>query len=356
MAWMIEFQGPSFAYKDYVYFLGQLERARLRGEARIEVSFDRVSFFYPDGMAPFVAMVNHVVAQGLSVGVGEPATRELLDYWGSVGWLDHLQGTNASLHRGRSYLPLTAYRVADELNSFINDTLDLLAQSQAFPQGVLTGFEWSINEIADNVLVHADSDEPGWLQMTSYPEAQKVEFVVVDTGRGIRASLSESHPDLKSDEQAVATAIEKGTTRDRSVGQGNGLSGTIRIASGASGFVNIHSSRGQVRLLGQTVHRDTVAPHQGTLVTVTLPTGAEINVSEARKPKGCLTGTDSPWMFMPDPTGLPLPASSTSIPDHGQGVVRGGPPNLCSTRWPLGAGSCSTSATRCHRWPHSPST
>lgn len=281
MAWMIHFRGPKFTYMDYVYFLDQVCRARLQGHDRIEVSFDDVDFFYPDGMAPFVATVNHLTASGVSVGVVEPPSVKLREYWSAVGWLDGIRGTPMASRRGGTYVPLTPYTNAEELNAFITHALDVLSRTQAFPEGVLTAFEWSINEIADNVLVHADSPEPGWLQLTSYPDAHKVEFVVVDTGRGIRSSLSEGRDDLVSDEQAVSVAIEKGTTRNREVGQGNGLSGTLRIVSGAAGWANIHSGTGQIRLLEGDLHSGSVASHSGTLVTVTLPTQSPIDVSEA---------------------------------------------------------------------------
>lgn len=281
VAWTIDFQGTSFTYASYVYFLGQVERARERGEARIEVSFDSIEFFYPDGMAPFVAAVMHFVNSGLSVGVGRPRTTAQLEYWSSVGWLDGLQGVPPVRRRGGTYVPLTPYRNAEDLHVFLNYALDVLTETQSFPEGVLTAFEWSFYEVSDNVLVHADSQEPGWLQLTSYRDSQRVEFVVVDTGRGIRASLSEAISDLSSDEGAIAVAVEKGTTRDREVGQGNGLSGTLRIASGAKGWMNIHSGNGQLRWMEDKLHLASTSHHPGTLVTVTLPTRDPIDVSEA---------------------------------------------------------------------------
>lgn len=281
MAYRISFQGRGFGYSDYVYFLSQVEYAKKHGEERIEVVFDAVDFFYPDGMAPFVATVNHLVNKGYSVSVGKPRTIEMINYWKYVGWLNGIEGKGSIQQRGSTYVPLTRYRTAEEIHKFLNDALDVLSTTQTFPEGVLESFEWSFYKISDNVLQHSASHEPAWLQMTSYQRTRKVEFVVVDTGQGIRNSLSESIPEMMSDQEAVARAVKKGTTRNRDIGQGNGLSGTLRIASSAQGWMNLHSGQGQIRWMEEQIHHATTSDHPGTLVTVTLPTGKPINISEA---------------------------------------------------------------------------
>ena len=281
MAYDIRFKGPNFAYGAYVYFLSQVERAKSQGEVRIEVNFDAVNFFYPDGMAPFVASVNYFVNQGLSIGITEPKTSKLFKYWEFSGWLDGIQNTGNILPRHSTYVPLTPYTNAEGIYDFLSNVEEVLATSEVFPEGVLTAFEWAFYEISDNVLLHSESSEPSWLQMTNYPNKQQVEFVVVDTGKGIRASLSESIPDLATDQESVERAVEKGITRNREIGQGNGLSGTLSIASNAKGWMNIHSGRGQFRWMEDRVHQRSTSYHPGTLVTVTLPTDKSIDVSEA---------------------------------------------------------------------------
>lgn len=156
-----------------------------------------------------------------------------------------------------------------------------LTDTTAFPTGVLRAIEWSLNEIADNVLVHAGEHASGWIQLTSYPQKEQVEFVVVDTGRGIRASLSEAYPDLATDQEALSLAVQKGITRDREIGQGNGLSGLLRIARAAEGWVNIHSGAGLLRWMGTDVQSRGVPRHRGTLVTTTLPVAKPIDLSAA---------------------------------------------------------------------------
>lgn len=281
MAYTVSFRGPGFSYRDYVYFLDQVEQAKRRGETRIEADFRSVEFCWPDGMAPFVAAVGYFVSSGLVINVALPLSESLVEYWQLAGWLDGIKDTGHIPSRGHTYVPLTPYSSADEIHAFLNGALDIVSTTQAFSQGVLNAFEWSFYEISDNVLLHSDTPRPAWLQLTSYPDKQQVEFVIVDTGQGIRASLSEFFPDLTSDQQAVELAVQKETTRNREIGQGNGLSGTVGIATGANGWMNLHSGHGQLRWLEDQHYTGPSSYHPGTLVTVTLPTHRPLDISAA---------------------------------------------------------------------------
>ena len=281
MTYEIRFDGRAFGYGSYVYFLKNAERALSLGERRIEVNFDSIQFFYPDGMAPFIATTLCLINEGLSIGFTEPQNYKLSQYWESSGWYDGIKNTGQILPARSTYVPLTPILTSEDIHDFLAKAREVLATTEVFPEGILTAFEWAFYEISDNVLLHSNSSEPAWLQMTSYRDKQRVEFVVVDTGIGIRESLSESIPDLESDLQAVVLAVEKEITRNRDIGQGNGLSGTLKIASNANGWMNLHSGRGQLRWMRNHLRQKTVSNHPGTLVTVTLPTENPIDVSEA---------------------------------------------------------------------------
>lgn len=103
-----------------------------------------------------------------------------------------------------------------------------------------------MNELADNVLVHSGG-ATGWLQIIVRPRPHRVDLVVADTGLGIRETIRQAFPDIVTDAQALRLAVEKGTTRDRSIGQGNGLAGSLRIAEAAHGWVNLLSGVGMLR-------------------------------------------------------------------------------------------------------------
>jgi hypothetical protein len=53
----------------------------------------------------------------------------------------------------------------------------------------LHGLEWPLNEIADNVLQHAEAPEGGLAAVTVAAKRRRAQFVVADAGRGIPATM-----------------------------------------------------------------------------------------------------------------------------------------------------------------------
>ena len=78
--------------------------------------------------------------------------------------------------------------------------------------------------------------------MTYFADA--VEFCVADPGVGILRPLLARYPDLKSHADAIDHAVKQGVTRG--MGQGNGLTGTLRIAQASKGWLCIGSGTGLV--------------------------------------------------------------------------------------------------------------
>ncbi len=127
--------------------------------------------------------------------------------------------------------PATQFTTIEEQGDIVNRVMDtLLASMSGFNRSHLKAIEWSLNEIIDNVLVHAHSPVGGVVQVTAIRNRKRVEFVVGDCGVGIAASLRGATANISSDVDALSKAIQEGVTRDRQIGQGNGLYGTYRIA------------------------------------------------------------------------------------------------------------------------------
>lgn len=85
----------------------------------------------------------------------------------------------------------------------------LLANFTGFSRSRLKAIEWSSNEITDNVLVHAQSEIGGIIQVIAMRNNNGVEFVVGDAGLGVARSLRSSHHEIYSDVDALSRAIEE---------------------------------------------------------------------------------------------------------------------------------------------------
>jgi anti-sigma regulatory factor (Ser/Thr protein kinase) len=93
-------------------------------------------------------------------------------------------------------------------------------------------FEWAINELAGNVIDHAQSNL-GFAQVVSFPNNGSLSLVIADKGVGIFEALSAAH--RTNDRDAIKLALQEGITGKPGVNQGFGLHGASRIARAAKG-------------------------------------------------------------------------------------------------------------------------
>jgi hypothetical protein len=180
----------------------------------------------------------------------------------------------------KTFTPVVYFEDHHVLNESVSKAIDVLSMTSEFPVGILNAIEWTLNEIADNVLVHAQS--PGWLQVRARPLQHTVDFVVTDCGVGIPNSLRESYPQLATDADALALATERGVTRNSSIGQGNGLAGTLRIAEAMHSWVNILSGSAMLRQFDDG-HMTSlpIDSFPGTVVALSLKTDAPVDIGDA---------------------------------------------------------------------------
>ena len=133
----------------------------------------------------------------------------------------------------------------------------------------LAALDWSIAEITDNVLLHSQSPIGGIVQLSMYQKRyRRLEFIVVDTGVGIPSTLRQGKLRITSDTQALDLAVQEGVTRDKDLGQGNGLFGTYQVCKKSQGHFFLQS--GHARLIsggspGHTVEFQSI-PYDGTII------------------------------------------------------------------------------------------
>jgi hypothetical protein len=278
---MIRSSRQTFEFTAFVDIYNQLQPQLSRPQI-IELDLSGHHFFGPGGMAPLVAVIDHYTQLGWTFEVGTPSSPKLETYWDAAGWLGGIIGKDPPpIRSGSTFTPLLSYGTHEELNSRLKIIMEVLARVSDFCPGVLASLEWAMNEIADNVVVHAGG-ALGWIQAISRPNSKRVELVVADCGLGIHRTIRDSHPEILRDEDALRLAIERGVTRDKAIGQGNGLAGSIGIATAGHGWVNILSGTATLRLFEDGRLDDLpIAEFPGTVVTLTLPTDQEIDAAGA---------------------------------------------------------------------------
>ena len=247
----------------------------------LSLDLENVDHAYATAIVPLISLVKYLKTSGTRVEITYPFHDS---YWEIAGWKQLLEGKESPpVHPGRSYIPVQVYSDSVHLNELINTVMDVLSRHMICSPGVLNSVAWTLNELADNVLTHAGAPGAtveGFVQVVSHPEQKKVDLVVSDYGRGIRDSLSESHT-ISNDEDALSKAIEAGVTRDRSLGQGNGLAGSVRIVSAAGGELTIMSGNAELRIVNGDSSTRPSGRVPGTSVSLILPTDVEIDITRA---------------------------------------------------------------------------
>ncbi len=130
----------------------------------------------------------------------------------------------------------------DQVFQLVNSFLEELSQLDQFEEGVLNGIEWSLNEVMDNVIQHSNS-EAGFIMGQIHRNTKHIAFCVFDSGRGIFNSLKSSIFKPKHPVDALTLCIKEGVTRDKSIGQGNGMYGLFEIVRLNKGSLNITSNK-----------------------------------------------------------------------------------------------------------------
>ena len=247
----------------------------------LRLNLENVSFSYATAVVPLISLIKHLRGRGIEIEVMYPYDDS---YWDIAGWRQIIEGAAPPpIDRGKSYLPVQSYGDSSDLNGIVTAVMDVLSRHMQCSPGVLDSVGWTLNELADNVLVHAGEpgeNVEGFIQVVSHPNQKKVDLVVSDYGRGIRASLAQAYK-TRNDEEALSKAIQAGVTRDHAAGQGNGLAGSVRIVSTAGGELTIMSGNAELNIVNgdSTTRKSGAVP--GTSVSLILPTNVEIDISQA---------------------------------------------------------------------------
>lgn len=259
-------------------FLSCVHECRNGGHEDVVLDFSTCESAFPVGMIPLLASADALRREKVGVSVALPGREELARLFLNANWAHFLDPAHYSRSETSHQRHLAARRFNDfdQQQRLVNAFMDVVMRNMPLARDVIAGLEWSINEITDNVLNHAECEEGGIVQVSTFTEARKIAFGVADSGRGILSSLREGHPDLRTDAQALGEAMKAGVTRDPDAGQGNGIAGALRIATMSGGRFEITSG------LAQVVAR--------TDQTGDLPSSADARVHEREEPER-FTGT-----------------------------------------------------------------
>lgn len=275
----VVFQG-AFQIDDLLRPLAGLHQAvQNAGYKDLILDFDGCTAAFAAPMLAVCAQVMRLRNSEIEITLILPNAPKLARLFRNANWAHFLEPKNnePSRFKGYTQVPATQFRNAEEQQRAVNRIVNaILGAIPNLDRKDLAALEWSINEITDNVLTHAQSGIGGLVQVSTFQrERKRVEYIVADAGLGIPTTLRDTRPDLTSDVEALQHAIREGVTRDKAIGQGNGLFGSYQVCSHSKGFFQVESGYGKLVFTERSgLHVTTEkVPFGGTLVA------AQINFS-----------------------------------------------------------------------------
>lgn len=246
----------------------------------ITIDFSGVERAYPNGMVPIVARANMASEDGKKINIIPPKDPSILQVFENNLWLHHLFPDQWGEHVNQYSLGsigLRRFRNDTELNDTVDKIVEICLQQLVFAEGVPQAFEWALNEIAGNILVHSRRED-GYIQVVTFRESHQLSLIVCDSGQGIPEAMRERFS-CSNDQEALEMSTRKGVTSRPDFGQGNGLAGAVSIAQNSKGTLAITSGRARLR-----VHDGRVEPQQqfppfiGTCVEMQLSTDSKLDL------------------------------------------------------------------------------
>ena len=259
--------------------------------SEVILNMENLTGSYQNTMLSLCAQVMAYRNSGINFILIPPKNKVLSNLFNNTNWGFFLDPHkyDESQFRGYTKIPATQYQKPADQQKAVNKIVNvILGAIPEMHRSDFAAFEWSVNELTDNVLVHSGSRIGGLVQVSTFKGKKQLQLVVADAGVGIPQTLKEGHPDITSDTDALDKAIREGVTKDQSIGQGNGLFGSYQICSHCNGFFSIDSGHGRLSYSdkkGLSIINERI-PFDGTLITATIDFSMPKLLEEALKFKG----------------------------------------------------------------------
>lgn len=264
--------GGEFGGADLHRPLACIHQALNAGYQDLVLDFSKCTAAFAGPMLALCAHVLRLRGNRIDFELIMPDDSRLSRLFRNANWAHFIEPRSytESSFRGHTQVAATQFRDPDEQSRAVNRIVNaILGAIPDLERSDFAALEWSINEITDNVIVHSESPIGGLVQVSTFSRNQKrVEYIVADAGMGIPATLRSGKAEILSDTEALDCAIREGVTRDKSVGQGNGLFGSFQICSHSGGRFQIDSGHAKLfysATAGLAIRNETI-PVEGTVV------------------------------------------------------------------------------------------
>jgi STAS-like domain of unknown function (DUF4325) len=267
-------------------FLYAVQDVRRRGFTSVNLNFSNITSVFPNAAVPIAGLIEYFRNEGLEIKRSDSS-----NIIATTHLLDPIEPQKLEDITTRNVLnKIWRFSSSEQVFWLVDSFLNELPKVDQFEQGVLNGLEWCINEVMDNVIQHSGED-CGFVMGQMHKSTKHVAFTVFDYGRGIYNSLKVSTHRPRFPVDALTLCIKEGVTRDKKIGQGNGMYGLHQIVKFNEGRLTITSNNASYFLRKNKAETYTKIPsisrEKGcTTIDFQLDYGNEVSISDALKFNG----------------------------------------------------------------------
>ncbi|MCD4829101.1 MAG: DUF4325 domain-containing protein [Candidatus Cloacimonetes bacterium] len=257
-------------------FITALSCFRSIKSRRLTIAIDKPDKYFPNACVPITGIVECLKRDGLDIEItNHPLVEDNII-------LNPLRFNSSAIPTAHVMNKVWEFTDSNDINFLVTKLITSIAQSGSFARGALDSLEWSMNEVMDNVIQHSEVDR-GFVMCQVHTSAKHVAFCVFDYGIGIYESLRRSNIPPSSPVDAITSSIQEGVTRDKNIGQGNGLWGMHQIVVNNEGRLSIISDSATYFFVRGKAHTSSNIPilsynkkHRNTTVDFQLDIDKEI--------------------------------------------------------------------------------
>ncbi len=206
----------------------------------IVLDFSEVKQIYPFPAVPISAYIQYFVeSEGINFEfINVPK------YLKKVKFTKPDRPTEDAVNRYTQSLDnIWSFTNGDEVNLLVNGIKSNIRRSVVCENGLLDAIDWGLNEVMDNVIQHSQIGT-GFIMAQANKTNRQLNVCIFDYGVGIYKTLKGSTHNPRNAVDAISLCIKEGVTRDKKVGQGNGLWGLYNMVTLNGGHLSIISGRG----------------------------------------------------------------------------------------------------------------
>ncbi len=156
------------ALRDFVALAN--EAITRRGYQDLVFDFTNSERAYPQSMLPIFALADAYRADGVGIDLRLPSAQEMSRLFINCGWAHFIDPEHfpADAIQHDRHLATSQYVEFPDQQKIVDASVDVIMHNMELDREVLASLEWSLNEITDNVLNHAESDRGGFVQVSTF--------------------------------------------------------------------------------------------------------------------------------------------------------------------------------------------